>query len=294
MGSGGMVAATHLDIFVEPHKAARLAAEITLLFRDEGARERRTKTRLAFIIEEWGAQRFRAALEDRWGKPLSRAGRDARLSSKTDHLGVNTQSAPGLSSVGLCVPTGRTNADQIDGLATLAETYGSGEVRLTTSRNAIIVNVPDDKLSALLAEPLLRELSPNPHPFARGLVTCTGTDYCNLALIETKGAGKRVADILAARYPKGMPLTMHWSGCPSGCGNHQAADIGFQGAKARVDGEVVDAVSIYVGGRTGADPRPGQKVMELVPVDMLEEVLPIVLSNFEVLKNIRRNHEAEE
>ena len=55
MGSGGMVAATHLDIFVEPHEAARLAAEITLLFRDEGARERRTKTRLAFMIEEWGA-----------------------------------------------------------------------------------------------------------------------------------------------------------------------------------------------------------------------------------------------
>ena len=294
MGSGGMVAATHLDIFVEPHEAARLAAEITLLFRDEGARERRTKTRLAFMIEEWGAQRFRAALEDRWGKPLSRAGRDARSATKTDHLGVNAQSAPGFSSVGLCVPTGRTSADQIAGLASLAETYGSGEVRLTTSQNAIIVNVPDDKLSALLAEPLLRDLSPNPHPFARGLVTCTGTDYCNLALIETKGAGKRIADILAKKYPKGMPLTMHWSGCPSGCGNHQAADIGFQGAKARVDGVVVDAVSIYVGGRTGADPRPGQKVMELVPVDMLEEVLPIVLSNFEVLKNIRRDHEAED
>ena len=167
-------------------------------------------------------------------------------------------------------------------------------MRLTTSQNAIIVNVPDDKLSALLAEPLLRDLSPNPHPFTRGLVTCTGTDYCNLALIETKGAGKRIADILAKKFPKGMPLTMHWSGCPSGCGNHQAADIGFQGAKARVDGVVVDAVSIYVGGRTGADPRPGQKVMELVPVDMLEEVLPIVLSNFEVLKNIRKDHEAED
>ena len=69
MGSGGMVAATHLDIFVEPHEAVRLAAEITLLFRGEGARERRTKTRLAFMIEERGAQRFRAALEDRWASP---------------------------------------------------------------------------------------------------------------------------------------------------------------------------------------------------------------------------------
>ncbi len=88
-------------------------------------------------------------------------------------------------------------------------------------------------------------------------------------------------------------MTMHWSGCPSGCGNHQAADIGFQGAKARVDGKVVDAVSIYVGGRPGPDSRPGEKVMELVPVDMLEEVLPVVLNNFEVLKSIRRDREAE-
>ncbi len=107
--------------------------------------------------------------------------------------------------MGLCVPTGRTSAHQIAELASLADTYGSGEVRLTTGQNAIIVNVPVDKLSALLKEPLLQELSPDPNPFNRGLVTCMGTDYCNLAFMEAKGTGIQIADFLTKRYPKGKP-----------------------------------------------------------------------------------------
>ena len=38
------------------------------------------------------------------------------------------------------------------------------------------------------------------------------------------------------------PITMHWSGCPAGCGNHLVADIGLLGKKAKVGGRVVDAV----------------------------------------------------
>jgi ferredoxin-nitrite reductase len=294
MGSGGMTVAQPLNVFVEPHEAAALAAEITLLFRDEGRREQRTKARLAFLLQEWGAPRFRAALEERWRRPLLPAQRDVRLPSTTDHLGVHAQKQPGLFSVGLCVPTGRLTGNQMVELARLAEEYGSGEVRLTTQQNAVLVNVPEPKASALLAEPLLRTFSPEAHPFLRGLLTCTGTDYCNLALIETKAIGKRLADSMAERISYKEPVSINWSGCPAGCGNHQAADIGFQGAKARVDGQVVDAVSIFVGGRTGTESRAGERIMELVPVDMLEELMPVLLKHLETLKKVRRDHEAEE
>jgi ferredoxin-nitrite reductase len=293
MGSGGMTVAQPLDIFVTPEDAASLAVAVTLLFRDEGARDQRTKARLAFLMQAWGAPKFRAALEERWGWPLDRAGRDARRAGHTDHLGVQPQKQPGMFSVGLGVPTGRVTADKMQELARLAQEYGSGHVRLTNGQNAILVNVPQDRLAALLAEPLLRELSPQPSPYHRGLVTCTGVGYCNLALIETKATGMALADRLAKRFPSSSNLTMHWSGCPAGCGNHQAADVGFQGAKARVNGQVVDAVSIFVGGRTGTDPRPGEKIMELIPVDMLDEVVPVVLRHLEVLKKVTRDVEAE-
>lgn len=294
MGSGGMTIAQPLDVFVEPQEAAALAAEITLLFRDEGPRGQRTKARLAFLIQEWGVECFRTALEKRWGPPLQRAQRDVRLPDATDHLGVHPQKQPGLFAVGLCVPTGRMTSDQMMGLARLAEEYGSGQVRLTTQQNALLVDMPEAKVQSLLAEPLLEEFSPKPHPFFRGLVTCTGTDYCNLALIETKAIGKRLAASMAGKFSYGQPISIHWSGCPAGCANHQAADIGFQGAKARLDGKVVDAVSVFVGGRTGTEPRAGEKIMELVPVDMLEELMPVLLKHLETLKKVRRDYEAEE
>ena len=281
MGSGGMTVAQPLDVFAAPHEAGRLAAEITLLFRDEGARGPRTKARLAFLVQDWGVERLRAKLEERWGAPLARAGRDARSAKRTDHLGVQPQGQDGLHSVGLCVPTGRIESRHLSEMADLADRYGTGEIRLTTDQNAIIVNVPEAKLPALLGEPLLEALSPNAHPFTRGLVTCTGVDYCNLALIETKSTGREMAEAMAKRFPKAGPLRMHWSGCPAGCANHQAADIGFQGAKVRVDGEIVDAVNIFAGGRTGADARTGQKVMELVPVRDLADVLPGLIEQYQ-------------
>ena len=294
MGSGGMTVAQPLDIFVAPGEASSLAATITLLFRDEGAREQRTKTRLAFLVQEWGAELFRQRLEERWGAPFTSAGRDVRMQRTTDHLGVAAQRQEGLYSVGLCVPTGRTQAADMMELARLAEVYGAGAVRLTTGQNAIVVGVPEEDVQPLLDEPLLTRFSPSPPAFTRGLVSCTGKDYCNLALIETKALGKQLAESLAARFPDAAPLTMNWSGCPAGCGNHHAADIGFQGAKARVDGEVVDAVSIFVGGRTGTDPRPGEKIMDLVPVSMLDELMPVVIDNLATLKKIRREQPAED
>ena len=114
MGSGGMTVAQPLDVFVRPEEAAALASEITLLFRNEGSRDKRTKVRLAFLIQEWGVERFRGALEERCGRSLERAEQDVRLPCETDHLGVHRQKQPGLFSVGLCVPTGRVNADQLD------------------------------------------------------------------------------------------------------------------------------------------------------------------------------------
>ena len=149
MGSGGMTTAQPLDVFIEPDEAAPLASAITLLFRDEGAREQRTRARLAFLIQDWGVELFRQRLEERWGAPLRPAGRDTRVEGgkPADHLGVLPQRQPGLMSVGLCVPTGRAQGDEMAELARLADLYGSGEIRLTTGQNAIILGVPHGRHS---------------------------------------------------------------------------------------------------------------------------------------------------
>jgi ferredoxin-nitrite reductase len=290
MGSGGFTVASPLNVFVEAFQAAPVVVELTKLYRDYGPRGARSKCRFAFLIAEWGLSRLRAKLIERLGHELAFQGRDMRSSAHADHLGVIRQKQQGFRAVGLCIPTGRVNPDHLDELARLAEIYGNGEIRLTTAQNAIIPNVPADSVGGLLAEPLLKEFSPRPSPFLRSMVACVGTDYCNLALIETKSRAVALSEALHEKLgASGNPLTIHWSGCPAGCGNHEAADIGFRGFKTRLDGKLVDAVTIYAGGQTGPQAVAGEEILETVPCD---ENLPEVVGN--VIESYRFEKEARE
>ena len=210
-------------------------------------------------------------------------------------MGVTAQKQSGLFAVGLAIPVGRVSSKQLRELARLSKVYGSSEIRITPQQNMILVNVPEKKLDALMEEPLLSQLSANPTPLFRGLVSCVGTDYCGLALIETKGIAVKVTEALEKKLGEEQMknIRMRWSGCAAGCGNHHTADIGFQGIKASIDGKIVDAVHIFVGGRTGKDARPAEKIMELVPVDILPEVLEVIIRNMNLLKKVRRDVEAE-
>jgi ferredoxin-nitrite reductase len=290
MGSGGFTVASPLNVFVEIFQAAKVVVELVKIYRDYGPREARSKCRFAFLIEEWGISRLRAELTARLGHELAFQGRDMRGSAQADHLGVSWQRQEKLAAVGLCIPTGRVDPEQMDELARLAEVYGNGEIRLTTGQNAIIPNVPSDRVAALLEEPLLKQFSPRPSAFMRGLVACVGTDYCNLALIETKSRAVELSEVLDKKMgPAANPLTIHWSGCPAGCGNHQAADIGLRGFKAKIDGRIVDAVAIYAGGRTGPQAVAGEEILETVPCD---DRLPEVVAN--VIQSYRFEKEARE
>jgi ferredoxin-nitrite reductase len=290
MGSGGFTVASPLNVFVEIFQAAAVVVELIKIYRDFGPREARSKCRFAFLIEEWGLRRLRAELVARFGHELAFQGRDMRGSAHADHLGVSSQKQANLSAVGLCIPTGRVGPEQLDELARLADVYGSGEIRLTIGQNAIIPNVPANRLALLLEEPLLKQFSPRSSPFLRGLVACVGTDYCNLALIETKSRAVALSEALHNKMGSGAnPLTIHWSGCPAGCGNHQAADIGLRGFKTRIDGKIVDAVAIYTGGRTGPQAVAGQEILETVPCD---ESLPDVVAG--VIESYRFGVEAGE
>jgi ferredoxin-nitrite reductase len=272
-GSGGPTFARPLDAFVRPEDAPEVCAAIALVFRDHGPREARSKARLAFLVEDWGPERFRRELEARLGRPVLPGGRDARSTMTTDHIGVFRQKHTGLSYVGLKTPVGRISGDQLTELARLAETYGRSELRLTPGQNVLVPHIPDARLGDFLAEPLVKELPYHPSEVRRGLASCTGTDFCNLALIDTKTRALALAREFEERVGQARPLTIRWSGCPASCGNHHTADVGLQGCKVKVDGRIVDGVHVYVGGRGGADPRAGLRILEDMPCDELPPVL---------------------
>jgi len=198
MGSGGYRHADQLDVFVELQAAATVAAAVVRVFRDHGSREARNRSRFAFLVESWGVERVREAVEHELGMPLERSGEDARSAKRTDHMGIYRQQDK-QSFVGLVVPTGRVKAEQLAAVARLAEVYGSGEVRFTAEQNFILSHVSDAKLGALAEEPLLKEFRYDPPEVLRGLVTCTGIDFCDLALIDTKARALPMIRTLAEK-----------------------------------------------------------------------------------------------
>jgi ferredoxin-nitrite reductase len=196
---------------------------------------------------------------------------------KRDHIGIYPQKQAGLNYVGLHVPVGRLWAEDFYELARLSEVYGNGELRLTVEQNVILPNVPDDRLPVLLEEPLLQKFSIDPSPLMRSLVSCTGAQFCNFALVETKQRAQVLAKALDAELTLPQPVRIHWTGCPNSCGQPQVADIGLMGTKVRKDGKTLEGVDIFMGGKVGKDAHLGEKVMQGIPCDELPDVLKTLL-----------------
>ena len=252
---------------------------ILTVFRDNGSRGNRQQTRLMWLIEAMGLDQFRAAVEAQMGQKLSPAAPEDAITQegKSDHLGVHAQKQPGMNYVGLHVPVGHIYADDMFEFARLAEVYGNGEIRLTVEQNLIIPNIPDSRLPAFLQEEPVKKFSIDPTPLSRAVVSCTGSRFCNFALIETKQRADAFAQKLDSMLSVDQPVRMHWTGCPNSCGQPQVADIGFLGTKARKDGKSVEAVDIYMGGKVGKHAQLGERVMKAVPCEDLEEVVTNLL-----------------
>jgi ferredoxin-nitrite reductase len=271
-------AAIPLDVWVAPTEVVALSAAILTVYRDHGLRANRQKSRLMWLIDEWGMAKFRAAVEQEMGQPLgTEAEKDEILWDKRDHIGVYPQRQAGLNYVGLHVPVGRLYADDLFDLARLAEVYGTSELRLTVEQNILLVNVPDSRLAALLKEPIVTKFSPTPAPLSRALVSCTGAQFCNFALIETKNRATALIQAIEAEMDCPQPVRIHWTGCPNSCGQPQVADIGLMGTKVRKDGRTVEGVDIYMGGKVGKDAKLGACVMKSIPCEDLKPVLQDLL-----------------
>ncbi|MEM7794191.1 MAG: ferredoxin--nitrite reductase [Cyanobacteria bacterium P01_C01_bin.118] len=279
--SSRCAAAIPLDVWVPPEKedVVELCRAILTVYRDNGSRGNRQKTRLMWLIDEWGLAKFRTEVENSVGKILATAAEeDALDSEKRDHVGVFQQKQEGLNYIGLHIPVGRLQADQMYDLARVAEVYGSGDIRLTVEQNVIIANVPDNKLAIFLAESIVQTFPIQPSTLVRSLVSCTGAQFCKFALVETKMPALALARRLDSELDIPEPVRMHWTGCPNSCGQPQVAQIGMMGTKTRKDGKMVPAVDIYMGGTVGKDAHLGERVMQKVPCDDLPVVVRKLLT----------------
>jgi ferredoxin-nitrite reductase len=278
--SDGPRMASDIDVFVppDPDRVVELFRAIAQLFGELGNRENRWLARMRYLVQELGPERFRAELAERAALPLQPAGEALTRRYRGDHVGVHAQKQPGLHYVGLNVTVGRMAGRDFAEAARLAEAHGDGGLRLATDQNLILTGVPESRLAALLAEPLLAEHSPSPGPFERGAVACTGSEFCRFAIVETKARAAGWARELDRRLGPdgwdGLPIVrMHFSGCSASCAQPQIADVGFRGETAHRGDAIVEGVDIGLGGSLGTDAAFIDWVEGAKPVDEVPDAL---------------------
>ncbi|MFN6537168.1 MAG: ferredoxin--nitrite reductase [Nostoc sp. EkiNYC01] len=275
-------AAIPLNAWVAPEDVVAVCRAVLEVFRDHGPRANRQKSRLMWLIDEWGLEKFRVEVEKRLGKSLlPAAAKDEIDWEKRDHIGVYKQKQPGLNYVGLHIPVGRLYAEDMFEIARLAEVYGSGEIRFTVEQNIVIPNVAESRLATFLTEPLLERFSISPGLLTRSLVSCTGAQFCNFALIETKNRALAMIKALEEDLIFTHPVRIHWTGCPNSCGQPQVADIGLMGTKTRKNGKTLEGVDIYMGGKVGKDAHLGTCIIKGIPCEDLQPILQdLLIKNF--------------
>ncbi|HTQ98226.1 MAG TPA: nitrite/sulfite reductase [Candidatus Acidoferrum sp.] len=258
--AGGLSTQPHLAVplnaFIRWEQAVPVVRAITQVFKDADVlRASRDKARLKYLFLEhgWTAESFLAAVEARLGYQLDPAEPlDPPPNVHRDHLGVIPQRQPGLFTVGASVLRGRTNPTQLSVAANLAEKYGDGHVRLTPMQNLLLINIPESHVATVVHELEKAGLKIETSAFARGTVACTGSEFCKLALTETKSFARWLTEQLEERFPQYQEqLRLHITGCPNSCGQHWIADIGIEGKKIKSNGKMVDAYYFCVGGSVG-------------------------------------------
>jgi ferredoxin-nitrite reductase len=287
--SDGPRMASDIDVFVEPEEAVEITRGIAQVYGELGNRENRWTNRLRYLVQELGPEGFREELERRVSIGLRPAGEELTKRYRGDHVGVHPQREDGLYYIGLNVPVGRMSGEQFEEAGRLAEEYGR-EVRLATDQNLIITGVREDRLDDLLAEPLLKRYSPEPGAFERGVVACTGSEFCRFGIVETKIRALEWAREMDQRVGDlgQEAVRMHFSGCSASCAQPQIGDIGFRGETAKKDDRIVEGVDIGLGGSLGRDAAFIDWVEGARPADEVPDALVAV---FERFKEERREGE---
>ncbi len=271
-GKVGVIAES-ANLFIKRDEVVEVFEKVVNLYKKYGFRDNRNRNRLHYLLKEVGIEKFVEAINQ--NKKYQEAGETICNRSPNDREGVIELKEN--SALQMIIPTGILSGDDLIEIAKVAEKWGDGNIRLTTTQNIFILNVKESLLA--LKEPIFQKYKNVDNTYFTNLISCIGSADCHYGLYDTKKTSLEIADYLTKNLPTDGKIRMHYSGCIKGCGLHGTADIGFIGSKTKRDGKVIEAVHILIGGN---DNREGKIIHKSVPLDKIKEIITPIIEDYNI------------
>ena len=298
--------------FLPADKIIPVMEGVLRVFDRFGERKSRAKARMKFLLKEIGLESFRNLIEEEQkavefktvaidaasyvaSKPVIIEAPEVEIKDQEafdlwKSTNLIPQKQKGFVAIGIKVLLGDFYTDKARLLADLVETYAAGEIRLTLRQNMVIPFVKEDIVPFFYTELDKLGFVEAGYNKAVDITACPGTDTCNLGIASSTGIAAELERVIAAEYPQYLEnsdLVIKISGCMNACGQHNMANIGFQGMTVRTPEKLVaPALQVLLGGGNlgNGNGAFADKVVK-VPSKRGPEALRRVLNDFEANAN---------
>ena len=298
--------------FLPADKIIPVMEGVLRVFDRFGERKSRAKARMKFLLKEIGLESFRNLIEEEQkavefktvaidaasyvaSKPVIIESPEVEIKDQEafdlwKSTNLIPQKQKGFVAIGIKVLLGDFYTDKARLLADLVETYAAGEIRLTLRQNMVIPFVKEDIVPFFYTELDKLGFVEAGYNKAVDITACPGTDTCNLGIASSTGIAAELERVIAAEYPQYLEnsdLVIKISGCMNACGQHNMANIGFQGMTVRTPEKLVaPALQVLLGGGNlgNGNGAFADKVVK-VPSKRGPEALRRVLNDFEANAN---------
>ena len=286
------VIAKNANIFLANEEEVLQAYDaLVTIFQKYGFRDNRNKNRLHFLIEAVGMDTIAHAIREVSGVDFAPAGETLTQMNPLDADHGKVQLRDGSFAVHVIVPSGIFTGSDLITVAKLSEVHGNSQVRFSVEQNLYILGVQDT--ATLLKDPFFTKYKNVNTPYFNNLIACAGTKHCAFGVIENKEDAIEMAQYLSKAVPlESGRVRMYWSACVKGCGTHEIGDIGFEGCKAKVNGQTEDGVHITIGGKIVSEGKNGYTVIKSAPLKFSKYFVETLVLEYKKLRLQNESFEA--
>ena len=282
--SGHQDFARDTGLLIKPSEAVAVTAAMIRVFAEHGDRSNRKKSRLKYVLDAWGFEKFIAETQKKLAFPLGRLALEAceprRPVIKHGWVGTYKQAQHGFNSIGFTVPAGRLKARQMHHLAELAQRHGQGELRLTVWQNIILPHIPDADVAEVVRQLHHLGFTTEANSLTSGIIACTGNQGCKYSSADTKAHALATSHHLAScDLALEQPVNLHFTGCAHSCAQHYCGDLGFISTKLPDGGE---GYHVVIGGGMDQEQGIGKEIFRGVRATEVPSLVEKILRTYGV------------